>query len=243
MKLVLATGLTGGTGFGPFFSSLTDTMRTLDRAGIEAHFWASSGAAYIDDMRNEHVAKFLETDATHLVFLDYDMEWDFAAFQRLITADVPVVSGTYRLKSQIMRWTAIPEYDSEGGLVGKPRSDGNGHLVLAAGIPAGFTCYKREVFEAMRDAAPNDFYHVGPPDASTKCHDWFTRLREGHSHFGEDFSFSLRWRRLGGQLWIDPDLTLKHWGLFGWRGNQHEQWLHEKELAERFPSAVPMAAE
>lgn len=243
MKLVLATGLTGGTGFGPFFSSLSDTMRTLDRAGVEAHFWASMGAAYVDDMRNEHVAKFLATDATHLVFLDYDMEWDFAAFQRLITADVPVVAGTYRLKSMVMRWTAVPEYDADGDLVGKPRSDGDGHLVLAAGIAMGFTCIKREVFEAMRDASPDEWYNTGDYENPTRCHDWFTRIREGRNHYGEDYSFSLRWQRMGGQLWIDPNITLKHWGLHGWRGNQHEQWLEEARLRQTFAPPVQVAAE
>lgn len=54
---------------------------------------------------------------------------------------------------------------------------------------------------------------------------------------------SLRWKKLGGQLWIDPDITLKHWGLHGWRGNQHEQWIEEKRLLEQFPPAVAQAAE
>lgn len=243
MKLVLATGFTGGTGFAPFLVSLTDTLRMLDKAGIEAHFWSTQSAAYIDDMRNEHVARFLETDATHLVFLDYDMEWTPEAFTRLITADVPIVAGTYRLKTMVMRWTAVPAYDADGDLVGIPRRDGHGHLVEAAGIAMGFTCIQRSVLEQMRDAAPDSFYTMGDPDKPLRCHDWFTRIREGDKHFGEDYSFSLRWKRLGGKLWMDPDITLKHWGLHGWRGNQHEQWMHEKELREQFPAPVAVAAE
>lgn len=243
MKLVLATGFTGGTGYAPFLTSLTDTMRMLDRAGIEAHFWSTQSAAYVDDMRNEHVANFLKTDATHLVFLDYDMEWTPEAFTRLITANEPVVAGTYRLKSMVMRWTAVPEYDADGDLVGKPRQDGQGHLVLGAGVAMGFTCIQRGVFEAMRDAMPDDWYTQGPPDNPLKCHDWFTRIRAGNMHYGEDYAFSLRWKKLGGQLWIDPDITLKHWGLHGWRGNQHEQWMEEYRLRAEFPPPVAVAAE
>lgn len=239
MKLVLATGFTGGTGFAPFLTSLSDTMRVLDRAGIEAHFWSTMGAAYVDDMRNEHVARFLATDATHLVFLDYDMEWSPEAFTRLITAGKPVVAGTYRMKSMVMRWTAVPNLDADGDLIGIPRPDGNGHLVEAAGIAMGFTCIQREVFETMRDAmGPDDWYMQGNGENAVKCWDWFTRIRRDNKHYGEDYAFSLRWKALGGQLWIDPDITLKHWGLHGWRGNQHEQWLEEARLREQFPAAV-----
>jgi hypothetical protein len=242
MKLVLATGFTGGTGFAPFLTSLNDTLRTLDRAGIEATFWSTQSAAYVDDMRNEHVANFLKTDATHLVFLDYDMEWDFPAFQRLITANVPVVAGTYRLKTMVMRWTAALASDADGDLIGKPRSDGDGVLALADGIAMGFTCIRREVFEVMRDAMPDDWYLMGPPDKPVKCYDWFTRIRENNLHFGEDYAFSLRWRRLGGQLWVDPNITLKHHGLHGWRGNLQEQWAEEVRLQQELPPPVQAAA-
>lgn len=237
MKLVLASGFTEGRGFAPFLVSLQDTMRVLDRAGIPAEFWAVQSAAYVDDMRNSFVAKFLKTDATHLIFLDYDMQWTPEGFMRLLTADMPIVAGTYRVKNAWGRWTAVLKED-DGQPCGIARKDGDGFLIEAEQIAMGFTCIRREVFERMRDADLDTWYVQGDGDDALKCHDWFTRIREGTMHYGEDYAFSLRWKRLGGQMWVDPNITLHHWGLHGWRGNLHEQWLTQKEVGERLGVAA-----
>jgi hypothetical protein len=242
MKLVLATGFTGGTGFAPFLVSLTDTLRLLDKCGIEAHFWSVQSAAYVDDMRNAHVAKFLASDATHLIFLDYDMQWTPGDLLRLVTADMPVVTGNYRVKNAWGRWVSREKRDADGHVVGIPRKDGDGHLVEAVQIAMGFTCIKRGVFEAMRDAAPDEWYTQGEGENELRCYDWFTRIREGRMHFGEDYSFCQRWRALGGQMWIEPNVTLHHWGLHGWRGNLHELWIEEANLREQFPPPVQRVA-
>ena len=243
MKLVIATGFTGGTGFAPFLTSMLNTQRVLDQAGIANEFWSVQSAAYVDDMRNAHVARFLKTDATHLVFLNYDMQWTPEGFQRLLTADVPVVGGTYRVKNAWGRWTANLRVNAAGTYEFAQRRDGDGFLVEAEQIAMGFTCIRREVFEQMRDAEPDAWYYQGHGDDQLQCYDWYTRIREGSNHYGEDYAFSLRWRRLGGQMWVDPNITLHHWGLHGWRGNQHEQWLDEKRLREQFPGVVAQAAE
>jgi hypothetical protein len=237
LKLVLCSGFTEGRGFAPFLVSLNDTMRALQEARIPAEFWAVQNAAYVDDMRNAFVARFLKTDATHLVFLDYDMEWRPEGFTRLLTADVPIVAGTYRVKNAWNRWTAVLKSE-DGQPLGVKRRDGDGFLIEAEQIAMGFTCVRRDVFEAMRDAAPDDWYVQGDGDDALHCHDWFTRIREGRLHYGEDYAFSLRWKRLGGTMWVDPNITLWHWGLKGWRGNQHEEWIDRQLVAQQLGVAV-----
>lgn len=242
MKLVIATGFTGGTGFAPFLVSLTDTIRVLDAAGVPNEFWSVQSAAYVDDMRNAHVARFLATDATHLVFLDYDMQWKPEGFMRLMTAGEDVVTGNYRVKNAWGRWVSREVRDENGNLNAKWRPDRSGVLCEAEQIAAGFTIFHRSVFERMAEAAPDDWYWQGHGEDQLKCFDWFTRIREGSNHYGEDYSFALRWKRLGGKMWIDPNITLHHWGLHGWRGNLHEQWMDEKKLREQFPPPVQQVA-
>ena len=240
MKLVIATGFTGGTGFAPFLVSLTDTLRVLDAAGVANEFWSVQSAAYVDDMRNGHVARFMASDASHFVFLDYDMQWTPDGFMRLLTADQDVVTGNYRVKNAWGRWVSVEKRDADGDLVGIPRKDGDGFLLEAEQIAMGFTCIKRNVFERMAEAMPDSWYSQG--EDGLKCYDWFTRIREGRNHFGEDYSFCRRLKAIGGQMWIDPNITLHHWGLHGWRGNQHETLLSDKQLRETFPP-VQAAAE
>jgi len=201
----------------------------LDQAGIASKFWSLGSAAYVDDMRNWHVARMLEGDATHLLFLDYDMEWDADGIERLLTAKVPVIGGSYRVKNAWMRWTAQTR-EEDGEPIGVPRKDGRGFLIECDCLAMGFTLIRREVFERMRDAAPDAWYEQGAE--RVKCWDWFTRIREGREHYGEDYSFCRRWRALGGQLWIDPNITLVHHGLHGWRGNLHEFWLERQKVAQ-----------
>jgi hypothetical protein len=227
LKLVIATGFTGGMAFAPFLHSLEQTRRTLDQAGIANEFCSLASAAYVDDMRNWHVARFLEGNGTHLLFLDYDMEWDAAGLERLLTADVPICAGTYRVKNAWMRWTASV-MEADGVPMGMPRKDGRGFLLECDNLAMGFTLIRRDVFERMRESMKDSWYHTD----GVMAWDWFTRIREGREHYGEDYSFCRRWRALGGQLFIDPDITLNHYGMHGWRGNYHEFLLERKKVAQ-----------
>ena len=42
---------------------------------------------------------------------------------------------------------------------------------------------------------------------------------ENGAELSEDYEFCRRWRALGGKVWVDPGIWLKHFGTFAYHGD------------------------
>lgn len=74
-RLMVATPLYGGAE-ADYLRSVVGLTGAAERAGVDCAFaWLSNNAA-IDRARNALVAAFLQSDATHLVFIDGDIGFD-----------------------------------------------------------------------------------------------------------------------------------------------------------------------
>jgi hypothetical protein len=38
----------------------------------------------------------------------------------------------------------------------------------------------------------------------------------------EDYTFSRRWQDMGGEIWLDPSISLNHYGSFNFQGNPQQ---------------------
>jgi hypothetical protein len=38
-------------------------------------------------------------------------------------------------------------------------------------------------------------------------------------YLSEDYTFSRRWQDIGGEIWLDPSISLNHYGSFNFQGN------------------------
>jgi hypothetical protein len=138
--------------------------------------------------RNLCVSGFLETDCTHLLFVDSDIAFKAQSAFNLLHADKDVISIPYPLKD--MNWDKAMHMINEGKI--KTADDlrrkafyrypmkvpDNNKIDIKNGIievthsPTGFMMIKREVFDKMIKAYP-DFYikqlHIinGKPDRET----------------------------------------------------------------------------
>jgi hypothetical protein len=77
-----------------FASTLSAIIRQMTLDGIFSHSYAV-GSAEIDRNRNDCVEMFLKTDATHLLFLDDDMQFPPDVASLLARHNKPIVSGLY----------------------------------------------------------------------------------------------------------------------------------------------------
>jgi len=175
---------------------------------------------YISFARAKMARKALEWGADVVVFIDHDVSWKPSDLLKLIETEGDVVAGTYRFKS--------PGAESYmGALVsgkdGRPivRADG---CLLAETVPAGFLKLTRRVFRALFEAHPE--LVIGNEEEGF-CVDLFNHGAYRGVWWGEDYAFSRRWRSLGGEIWVIPDLDLDHHNADGevWKGNFHRHLL------------------
>lgn len=187
----------------PFMESLRDSVPLLYQSGWEEGSVYEIGCPYISAARAMMLRKALDTDAGVFVFLDHDLSWAREDLKILIETPGDVVAGNYRYKKP----DAPEEYMGYilPGAEGRPivRPDG---AVMMHSMPAGFLKVTRNAVRAFMRAYPDLMY--GEPE---RPHiDIFNHGARGGVWWGEDFSFTDRWRASGGVVWCVPHLDITH---------------------------------
>jgi hypothetical protein len=140
-------------------------------------------------------ATFLRSPATHLLCVDSDIGWSGADLQHLLQAGKDFVSGNYARKHP------------DRALVAPLRKEREGDLAEAQYAAAGFLLLTRSCVEQMVAAHPELRYETPKGEAWALWSPIFDILP-----YGEDVSFSMRWRALGGKVWVHSLVTLRHYG-------------------------------
>ena len=160
------------------------------------------GCSLIPMARNQLAQEFVDSDCDRLVFIDGDLAWEPGAVLKVAHHPVDFCGGAYRYKSADENYPV--------GFI-QDRADlwsNELGLIEVAALPGGFMSLSRAVFARLQDAHPDEHYeHFGHT-----AHAWFQSPFMGGRLCGEDGFFCLRWRNLGGQIWLDPELTLTHIG-------------------------------
>lgn len=213
-------------------SLLAATLELADR-GVRVTLDEECGNGLIADARGLMVARFLASDATDMLFVDHDVVFSPAAVLRLLDAPLDVRAGVYPSRSDpvsyAVRWTPEKPF-----LVADPS---HGFLEVA-GVPGGFLMISRAAAEQMTaHFADLTFYCKHAPN-KTICGLFEPYWIRGTQHdgetcdvkLGEDFSFCQRWRDLGGQVWVDPELAFGHVGFKTFEGKLGD-WLRNRMKA------------
>lgn len=221
-KVVLATPFYNLQAWSPYVQSLLQTVQVLDRMKISHEFWPIHGDSYVQRARNTICAKFMESDATDLFFIDSDESWDVISFLRVLLAPFAIVGASYKMKNNWEAWTATIKMDGTTPL-GKLMPNGQAFL-KAQFLPAGFLRIKKEALEAFMLAYPQLKYRdegsEGKP--GREYFSFFECSLQDEVFHGEDTTFCKRWRDIGGELWIEPRASITHYGVQGWEGNLDE---------------------
>ena len=199
------------------------------KIGVRFHLMKSS---LVTQGRNMCVSAFLESDSTHLLFIDSDISFNAGAAERLVACDKDVISIPYPLKD--MNWDKALKLFNEGKL--KTAQDirnkafyrypmkvpDNNAIKIKDGIievthsPTGFMMIKREVFDKMIEKYPHlridqDQVINGKNERLPHMWNFFDTQfdQEKHTYLGEDFAFCKRWKDIGGKCyaWIFDYIT------------------------------------
>lgn len=226
MKVIIATPFYEMKAFSPYVSSLTTTAKILTQLGIEWEFWELAGDSYVARARNTICTKFLEDEeATDLFFIDSDMTWNAEAFVRMLMLPEMIVGAAYPAKNMWETWTSMPTLkEAEPGKfhpVGRPLQDGSA-LLTADTVATGFMRIKREALEKYRDFYPDLRYlEPGADQSAPNRHyiEFFATKIDGGLWYGEDRMFCKRWKEMGEDMFIYPNVTISHFGVKAWSGN------------------------
>jgi hypothetical protein len=205
--------------------------------GIDWTIETMTNESLISRARNTLTAKFLNTpESTHLFFVDADIGWEPWHLLVLLDAQKDVVGGLYPMKSLPVKWCV-------NGIPGQQEVPGS-NLIEVTKTGTGFLLIKRDVFDKMNGhPAVKPFANdIGlPKELDPHMKTYFdTAVREGR-YYSEDWTFCENWRDIGGQVWVDKRVLLKHTGTYVFDYNTHEQLY--KDLRAMFDPAAHTAAQ
>jgi hypothetical protein len=222
------------------FMSFIKWGNTCRQLGIDWTVETMTNESLISRARNTLTAKFLNTEgSTHLMFIDADIGWEPWHLLALLNHDKDVIGGLYPMKSLPVKWCV-------NGIPGADENDPSG-LVEVTKTGTGFLLMKRHVFDKLNQhPAVKPFTNDIGLDPALNVHmkTYFdTAVREGR-YYSEDWTFCENWRDLGGQIFVDKRVLLKHTGTYVFDFGTHEKLYHD--LAEMYnngglPKTMPQS--
>lgn len=233
LKLVIATPFYEVKGYSPYISCLIQSTKALTEMGITWDYYELSGDSYVDRAKNTLAHRFMEqSDFTHMMMIDSDMSWELSGFLRIIKAVLvgfELVGAAYPCKNVWHFFGCIPKVDPEDQSFQIAQA-GDVQLIDMYALPGGFVVYSRKCFEQVK---PNVKTYIDPNDG-TVFHEYFRcNVEDGGGRVGEDVYFQLRYKETGGRVWLEPDVTIQHWGVKAWTGN-YKRHLYEGEESSEY---------
>lgn len=231
-KILVATPCYGGVCSTHYMLSMTKLAAMSALYGINIGIQTLFNESLVSRARNTLVSEFLsDPDATHLMFIDADIGFEPNDVFKLVLRDKDVVAGTYPLKN--INWEKIQTSASSGASIeeiklsaltytyGKRNPDqtmsskavlDKVNLVEADAVGTGFLLIKRGVFETIQEAIPDEWYIN--ESTNKKVYEFFPTGIDKINRIsvGEDWLFCYQWRALGGEIWVDGSINLKHIG-------------------------------
>lgn len=244
-KIVIGMPTSGSLVQVQTLASLVVTCRELGQRQIPFSFY-NVDRCEITAARNRIAWGFLaDPDASHLLFVDADMQFSVSALRRLLDSGRALVGCAYchreldfsRIESLLnfsrkagrsislddaMRISASyvlrPTEEVESGV---PPRIING-LISVLGVGMGVTLIHRSVFKVLIDSGELPVRGVGweAESEGTETYGFFDPLENAEGlRLSEDFSFCERWIRFGdGEVWCNVEDSIGHIGSHRFEG-------------------------
>lgn len=246
--IFIATPCYGGQIGEPYFRSMMRLAILCNKYEIPYTVSTLANESLITRGRNTLVSFFMENpNATHLFFIDADIEFNPEDLLRMVAYDKPIIVGAYPKKA--INWNSIitasrnnPE-ETAATIEGHSSNyvvnfdflkdaDGNptpqvqivDNLVRLKDAGTGFMCIKKEVIYRLIDLHP-ELKYVNDINVDAKFEPFMYALfdtmidPESRRYLSEDYMFCRLWQQAGGEVYLDPRTALNHVGHYTFRGN------------------------
>ena len=246
--IFIATPCYGGQLGEPYFRSMMRLAILCNKYDIQFTVSTLANESLITRGRNTLVSFFMEhPEATHLFFVDADIEFDPNDLLRMVAYDKPVTVGAYPKKA--VNWDSIidavkrnPEEtaqtveghssnyvvnfdflkDEKGNIT--PQIQIRDNLIKLKDAGTGFMCIKKETIQKMFDNHP-ELSYANDINVDQKFEKHMYALfdtmidPDSRRYLSEDYTFCRLWQNMGGEVYLDPRTALNHVGHYTFRGN------------------------
>jgi hypothetical protein len=246
-KIFVATPCYGGMLTEAYFRSMVRTLTFFNQHQIPLAFGTIANESLVTRARNVLVAYFLQSNFTRLMFIDADIEYQVEDVIKLIAHNKEVAVGAYpkkgvnwqRIRESVTNTKepltdqAIASYGSDYAINFKFLNRDAKQIAIENGLirlhdgATGFMMIKREVIDKMIEHYPELKYNNDlntPPELNPHFYAFFDTMIDPKDkrYLSEDYTFSRRWQDMGGEIWLDPSISLNHYGSFNFQGNPQQ---------------------
>ena len=191
------------------FMSFIKWANTARQLGIDWTLETMVNESLISRARNTLTAKFLDqAESTHLFFVDADIGWEPWHLLVLLNRDKDVIGGLYPMKTMPIKWVV-------NGFEGAEEGPDGLQVVSKAGT--GFLLMKKHVFEKLNvhPAVKQYKNDIGlDPKYDKYLKTYFDTAVRQNRYYSEDWTFCENWRDLGGKVYVDKRVLLRHSGAY-----------------------------
>jgi len=257
--IFIATPCYGGQLGEPYFRSMMRLAILFNKYNIQYTVSTLANESLVTRGRNTLTSFFMENkSATHLFFIDADIEFNPEDILRMVAYDKPIVVGAYPKKA--INWNSIigaarnPDLnENEETIEGHSSNyvvnfdfvsdkDGNktpqvqieDNLVKLKDAGTGFMCIRKDVIQQMFDKHP-EYKYVNDINVDQKFEPFMYALfdtvidPESRRYLSEDYMFCRTWQNMGGTVYLDPRTALNHVGHYTFRGNIRKLFTGEND--------------
>jgi hypothetical protein len=170
------------------------------------------GCSLIGPARNNLARRFLDTpECECMVFVDADISWPTGSLVKLAKSKHPVIGGTYRPKNNEDKFHVRGPVKRHGA------------LYKVGGLPGGFIKIARKAFQKLDKVANR---YLSP--SGREMHDYFPTGFHNGTMYGEDYGFCRLYQEVGGTVWLDPSIILRHCGGYSVFSGDPSEWLERQ---------------
>ena len=238
-KIFVATPMYGGMCAGFYTQAIIQLLTTCQANGVDVEYSFMFNESLITRARNSLTHTFMQTDCSHLMFIDADIKFRAEDVIHMIRADKDILCGIYPKKE--INWYSVKAAMDRGVPFDQLKSHTGSFVVNLVNyvgevtVPihepveifnggTGFMLIKREVFDKLGESVPsysNDVVDLGGKmKQSEPIKEFFTTSIEPGTNrlLSEDYHFCRIWRESGGQVHAAPWCQLSHIGTYAFEG-------------------------
>jgi len=236
--IFIATPMYGGQCFGNYHTSMILMQKTLLSIGVAYTQSAMFNESLIQRARNGLAHAFMQTECTHLMFIDADIAWNPEQFPPMLAADKDIICGIYPKKE--ISWPSVRQAIA-AGVPDEQLKHHTGSFVVnlanhATSVTApmnepleimnggtGFMLIKREVFETLQQTVAtykNNVTDLGGNLHPEMFYEYFGVSIDPDTNvlLSEDYYFCTIARKAGFKVYAAPWVDLSHNGFYSFEG-------------------------